>query len=56
MFARGNVILGVVLLFLFLAAIPIALYISNLEEIEEIDNENSKKEYIGSLLMAIQGY
>ena len=54
--ARGNVILGVVLLILFLAAIPIVLYISNLEEIEEIDNENNKKEYISSLLVAIKEY
>ena len=53
MFAKGNIILGVVLLILFLAAIPIVLYISNLEEIEEIDNENDKKEYISSLLVQI---
>ena len=54
MFARGNFILAAVLTLLFFAAIPVVLYISNMEKIEEIDNENSKKEYVSGLLVAIK--
>ena len=54
MFARGNLILGVVLTFLFLCAVPIALYISNLDKFEEIDRENSKRDYVNGLLLGLR--
>ena len=50
MLARGNIILAVVLILLFVGAIPIVLYITTKDEKTQANNQNSKQAYIASLV------
>ena len=50
MLARGNIILAVVLILLFVGAVPIVLYITTRDEKTQANNQNSKQAYIASLV------
>ena len=56
MLSKGNLILGIVLVIIFLTAIPVILHISdwmgNNKNVTSIDKENSKKAYVATLLQS----